>query len=394
MHDRGDIFGQSLRMERVQSPVIPVVGELIRQHPGTISLGQGVVHYGPPLQAREAINRFFADPVNHKYKLVGGIPELQESLTQKLREENGIHVGRGNSLVVTAGGNMAFMNALLAVANVGDEVILQTPYYFNHEMAIEMAGCNAICVPTDGAYQLQPDLIAAAITPRTRAVVTISPNNPTGAVYPEAALRKVNAICKSAGVYHIHDEAYEYFTYGNARHFSPASMEDCASHTISLFSLSKSHGFASWRIGYMVFPEHLLDAVKKIQDTLLICPPVICQYGAIGALSAGPDFCRRHVVALSDVRDMVKTELESLGDRITLPSAEGAFYFLPRIRTRLEPMEIVQRLVREFGVAVIPGSAFGIRDSCALRIAYGALSKDTVAEGMGRLVKGLTAPVG
>jgi len=393
MHDRGETFRQSLRMERVQSPVIPVVGELIRQHPGTISLGQGVVHYGPPMQAREAIDRFFADPVNHKYKLVGGIQELQESLSKKLQAENGIRVGQSNSLVVTAGGNMAFMNALLAVANVGDEVILQTPYYFNHEMAIEMAGCKAVCVPTDQAYQLQPDLIAAAITPRTRAVVTISPNNPTGAVYPEAATRKVNELCKSAGVYHIHDEAYEYFIYGNAHHFSPASMEGSASHTISLFSLSKSHGFASWRIGYMVFPDHLLDAVKKIQDTLLICPPVICQYGAVGALSAGPDFCRRHVAELAGVRDMVKTELESLGDRIALPSAEGAFYFLPRLRTRLEPMEIVHRLVREFGVAAIPGSAFGIRDNCALRIAYGALSKDTVAEGMGRLIKGLRALV-
>jgi len=82
-----------MRMERVQSPVIPVVGELIRQHPGTISLGQGVVHYGPPAQAREAIDRFFGDPVNHKYKLVGGIPELQESLTRKLESENGIRVG-------------------------------------------------------------------------------------------------------------------------------------------------------------------------------------------------------------------------------------------------------------------------------------------------------------
>ena len=380
-------------MENVQSPVIPVVGELIRQHPGTISLGQGVVHYGPPPQTREAVDRFFADPINHKYKLVGGIPELQESLTQKLQKENSICVGQGNALVVTAGGNMAFINALLAVANVGDEVILQTPYYFNHEMAIEMAGCKAICVSTDQAYQLQPDLIAAAITPRTRAVVTISPNNPTGAVYPEAAIRKVNALCKSAGVYHIHDEAYEYFIYGSARHFSPASMEDSTPHTISLFSLSKSHGFASWRIGYMVLPDQLLDAVKKIQDTLLICPPVICQYAAVGALSAGPEYCRRHVRELAGVRDLVKAELESLGDRITLPSAEGAFYFLPRIHTRLEPMEIVQRLVRDFGVAVIPGSAFGIRDSCALRIAYGALSKDTVAEGMGRLIKGLRALV-
>jgi aspartate/methionine/tyrosine aminotransferase len=128
------------------------------------------------------------------------------------------------------------------------------------------------------------ELIEAAITPRTKAVVTVSPNNPTGAVYPESALREVNRICRERGVYHIHDEAYEYFTYGNARHFSPGSIAGSADHTISIFSLSKSYGFASWRIGYQVIPDHLFGAVNKVQDTVLICPPVVSQYAAVGAM--------------------------------------------------------------------------------------------------------------
>ena len=172
---------------------------------------------------------------------------------------------------------MAFVNAVLAVADPGDEIILLAPYYFNHEMAVAMAGCRPVVVPTDARYQLRLDAIAPAITPRTRAVVTISPNNPTGAVYPEADLRAVNELCAARGVYHIHDEAYEYFTYDGAAAFLAGSIAGAAPHTISLYSLSKAYGFASWRIGYMVIPDALFEAVNKIQDTKLICPPLVSQ---------------------------------------------------------------------------------------------------------------------
>lgn len=379
-------------MQSVQTPVIPVVAELIRQHPGTISLGQGVVSYAPPSEALAEIQRFLADAENHKYKAVTGLPELVEAFTTKLREENGIALGDAH-FVVTAGGNMAFMNAILAVTDPGDEVILQTPYYFNHEMAVSMAGARAVCVPTDANYQLQPAAIAAAITSRTRAVVTISPNNPTGAVYPEAALREVNRLCADRGVWHIHDEAYEYFTYGGARHFSPGSIKGAGAHTISLFSLSKSYGFASWRVGGMVLPERLLMAVRKIQDTILICAPVISQYAAVGALRAGAAWCAERLRDLASTRELVLHELGQLRAFCAVPPADGAFYFLLRVDTALRPMELVERLVRGYGIAVIPGTTFGLEEGCHLRLSYGALRRDAVAEGMGRLVRGLKAIV-
>src|SRR6266446_1806483 len=222
------------RMQAVQSPIIPVVAELIRNFPGTISLGQGVVSYGPPKEAIDGLAGFLADPENHKYKPVQGLPILLEALEEKLEVENGIRLGPANRLLVTAGGNMAFMNAVLAITDPGDEIILQTPYYFNHEMAVTMASCRPVLVETDDNYQLRPEAIRQAITSKTRAVVTISPNNPTGAVYSEAALREVNQICRERGVYHISDEAYENFTYNRARHFSPGSMPESEAHTISL----------------------------------------------------------------------------------------------------------------------------------------------------------------
>lgn len=388
------VIKEANRIQAVQSPIIPVVGAMIRNHPGTISLGQGVVSYGPPPESLVAIGAMATNPELHKYQAVHGIPELLRVIAEKLRSENGIEAERGSRIVVTAGGNMAFINAMLAIADAGDELILQTPYYFNHEMALTMANCKAVLVPTDANYQLQVDRIAAAITPRTRAVVTISPNNPSGAVYSEAALRAVNDLCRERGIYHISDEAYEYFTYAPARHFSPGSLPGAEKHTISLYSLSKAYGFASWRIGFMVIPEHLFEAVNKIQDTILICPPVVSQLAAAGAMQVGAGYCKTQVERLVEVRELVGAELRKLGDRAVIPPADGAFYYFLKLDTPMKPLALVERLVKEHRVAAIPGNAFGMEDGCYLRVAYGALEKETVKEGIGRLVKGLQAILG
>src|SRR6187402_3608617 len=224
------------RMDAVQTPIIPTIGAMVRSTPGGISLGQGVVHYPPPQAALEAAARAVTEPTTSQYQPAAGIPRLLERITAKLAAENGIHAGRGVRVMVTAGGNMAFCHALDAITQPGDEIIVNTPYYFNHEMAIRIAGCVPVCVPTDERYQPRLDLLRAAITSRTRAIVTVTPNNPTGAVYPEATLRAINALCGERGIYHLCDEPYEYFTYGGARHFSGGSIVGAEAHTISIFS--------------------------------------------------------------------------------------------------------------------------------------------------------------
>lgn len=382
-------MSESRRVQAVQSPVIPEVAALIRATPGTISLGQGVVHYGPPPQAFAAIAGFGGQAAEHHYRSAAGLPELQEKLRQKLEADNGIRLRDDQVLMVTAGSNMGFFHALLAIADPGDEIAMMSPFYFNHEMAVVMANCRPVLVPTDELYQLRLEAIEAALTPRTRAVVTISPNNPSGAVYNPAALRAVNALCRARGIYHISDEAYEYFAYDGARHFSPGSIPDSAGHTISLFSFSKTYGLANWRVGYLVAPGRLLRALEKIQDTILICPPVISQLAALGALKAGPQYCRPFIAALAQVRRLCLERLEELRSMCQVPPAQGAFYLLARLETRMPAMQVVERLVRQHRVAVIPGTAFGLQERCHLRIAYGALQPETVAEGMDRLVSGL-----
>ena len=377
------------RMEAIQLPIIPVVGELIKNSPGTISLGQGVVHYQPPDTAMELLPKFLAEPKNHLYQAVVGIPELLTALTAKLSIFNGIDINEENAIVVTAGSNMGFINAILAITSPGDEIILNTPYYFNHEMAIKMAGCHPVLVATDANYQLIPEAINAAITNKTRAVVTISPNNPTGVVYSETALKQVNEICRERGIYHISDEAYEYFTYDHVKHISPGAFAGSNQYTISLFSLSKAYGFASWRIGYMVIPQHLLIAVKKVQDTILICPPVVSQYAALGALQAKDDYLKDHIGTIAKVREIVINALQSLENLCTITPANGAFYFFIKVHTKMNDLELVKKLIQEYKIAVIPGTTFGVEDGCYLRVAYGALPADTAKAGIERLVKGL-----
>src|SRR5437763_1905094 len=217
------VSARPTRMDLVQTPIVPVISGLIREVPGTISLGQGVVHYGPPPQVVDAVRAALARSSVHEYHDGLGLSGLRDRIAAKLRAENGIDLAQGSRIMVTAGANMAFMHAVLATTAPGDEVILPVPFYFNHEMAIEMAVCRAVRVACDERYQLRVDAVERAITDRTRAVVTISPNNPTGAVLGESSLRAVNDLCRARGMYHLSDEAYEYFTYG-VRYVSPGSF--------------------------------------------------------------------------------------------------------------------------------------------------------------------------
>ncbi|MDD9806519.1 MAG: pyridoxal phosphate-dependent aminotransferase [Gammaproteobacteria bacterium] len=379
------------RMMRIAEPVIPVINRLAARRAGTISLGQGVVFYPPPPAALQRAAAQMNDAGRHFYGPVEGIAALREAIGGKLARCNGITVGGGTSVFVTAGANMAFNALVLAVCDPGDEVILPAPYYFNHQMTVEMCGCRAVVVETGERHHPVVERIEAAITPRTRAVVTVSPNNPTGRVYPQALLTAVNRLCARRGVYHISDEAYEDFTYEDHRHFSPGALPGAGAHTLSLFTLSKSYGMASWRVGYMVIPDSLHDAMTKVQDNILICTPTISQLAAVQCLDGERDYLREQRSLIETNRALCLERLGALSEEglVEPPSAEGALYIFLKMKRRCDDYRLAETLVREHGVAVIPGSAFGPCDGACLRISYGALPPAAIGEGVGRLVGGL-----
>ena len=382
-------LSQAQRMAAVQMPVMGFVADLMRENPGTISLGQGVVHYGPPQRALEAAHKAIELPQSHLYGYVIGQSGLREALAGKMLREN--HLDPGFETVVTAGSNMAFFESVLAITDPGDEVILISPYYFNHEMAVRIASCTPVVVSCGPHLVPELDTLASAITPRTRAIVTISPNNPTGVVYSPALLGAINTLCAENGLYHISDEAYEYFTFEDTQHCAPGRASGAHAYTISLYSMSKAYGMAGWRLGYMAIPPHLLPAFRKIQDTNPICPSLISQAAAMAALEVGPAYCQSFLNSLAKVRTMVLEALQGLGDCVRVSSSNGAFYVFVEVDTPLDAKTLTARLIRDCRVAVIPGDTFGASHATYIRIAYGALQPDTLAEAMDRLCTGLTA---
>jgi len=387
------MYSSSNRLQIVDTPIIPTIAALVKDNPGTISLGQGVVNYGPPENATALLPSIMSDIQLNKYQGVMGYQPLLEALSAKLRHDNNIVLGSESGIMVTAGSNMAFLNCVLAITDPGDEVILPMPFYFNQEMAIRMCGCTPVTVPTHNDWTLDIEAIAAAITPRTKAIVTVSPNNPTGAVYSQEDLTAVNELCAKHGIYHFSDEAYEYFTYDGVTHFSPGSLPGASTHTLSFFSMSKTFGMASWRIGYVVFPSHLEEALSKVQDTNLICAPVASQALAVEALKLGRAWVQPKIDKLAEVRQKVYEKLQTLEDLIEFPRTQGAFYVLlklPALNGTSDLMAFNKFMAQNHKVVTVPGFAFGLTDPSLgnfQRLSYGALDPASVEEGVSRFVQ-------
>ena len=398
-------------MEGVQPPVIPGLAALMRQRPDCLSLAQGMVHWGPPPAVAAAVAEALLNDAAglHRYGPMAGEPELLEAVRRQLAVRRGLDLD-GSALLVTAGSNMAFHAIARVLCDPGDEVIVPLPWYFNHAMAIQLAGATP--VPVAAGLIPDPDRLAAAIRPCTRAIVTVSPNNPSGVVTPPAVLTAINRLCAERGLLHISDEAYADFVHGPVPHHSPGSATGAAAHTVSLFSLSKSHGMAGWRVGFAAVPEALLEPLAKVQDTVLICPPRLIQQAAVAALAAGPAWCRPRIAALGERRAQLlaavaKARADGLPLRL-LAEPDGAFYGLLALEASaagsLSGEELMRRLVLEHRVAAVCGESFGLAANGGvatggaggsrgpvLRLSYGLLDTDDLQEALGRLFGGIKA---
>ena len=398
--------GPADRLAAVLEPVIPLVGHLVRRTPGTLSLAQGMVGWGPPPAVAEAVREALAQggPALDRYGPTWGEPELLEAARRKLQAVNGLDLD-GSALLISTGSNMAFQAIAQAICDPGSEVILPLPYYFNHVMAVQLAG--GVAVPVVAGPIPDPERLAAAITPRTRAIVTVSPNNPSGVMAPPEVLLAINRLCAEHGLFHISDEAYDVFVHGTVPHHSPGSASGSAAHTISLYSLSKAFGMAGWRIGYAAVPEPLRPALAKVLDTVQICPPALTQVAAAAALNTDPAWVHEQVAALRPRRQQLLEavagwQAEGLPVRLWA-EPNGAFYGLlvieglsDRSGQPLNGDGLMERLVLEQRVAAVSGRAFGLEEpgaaepgTCLLRLSYGMLAGPELSEALARLAEGL-----
>ena len=286
------------RLAGVIEPVIPQVAALMLRQPDCLSLAQGMVGWGPPAAVGAAVRAALEHQppaALDRYGPLAGDPAFLEVIRQELGVGRGLDLD-GSALLVTAGSNMAFNAIAQVLIDPGDELLLPVPWYFNHALAVQLAGGRP--VPVAAGLIPDPDRLAAAIGPRCRGIVTTSPNNPSGVVIPAPVLDAINRLCAERGLVHIHDEAYAEFVHGPEPHRSPGRLSGSAGHTITLSSLSKTYGMAGWRLGYMAVPEALLPALVKVQDTVLICPPLLNQQAGLAALRPVRPGVRRELSVL------------------------------------------------------------------------------------------------
>ena len=355
-----------------------------------ISLGQSVPFFGPPPQmldsVRDALDSF--GPRLHTYGPDAGIPELRESLAVKLRDFNGVSFDPDTQLLVTPGSNQAFMVAMTTILEPGDEVAIASPYYFNHHMAIELCGgvVREIPLSEEDGFQMTMEGIEPVLSERTRAVVIISPNNPTGAVYRPEEIATIVRELTERGIYVISDDAYEVFCYDGARHTSVAGLADTADNIITLGSLSKTFGMTGWRIGYMAASAELCRQALKVQDAMAICAPIISQVAATAALEQMPEYPLSMIAELDERRRVLEEALDKI-PALHWSKTDGALFAMVRANVAGGDRELAWEALDRAQVLMVPGSAFGRQWEGFLRISYGCSPRDRYEEALSRLVE-------
>lgn len=400
----GDLRGRlSKRAAGVApSPTMRIDGltkELLRKGVDVVSFGAGEPDFDTPDYIKEAAYEAIRKGFN-KYAPTAGVPELKEAICRKLREENGLEY-QPSQILVTVGAKHAVYNAIQALVDEGDEVVVPAPYWVSYTEQIKLAGGTPVIVETtaDRDYKLEPGALKRAIGPKTKALILNSPNNPTGAVYSRSELQRIAEICVETGVLVISDEIYEKMVYDGAEHISIASLgQEIKALTVVINGLSKAYAMTGWRIGYAAAEPEIVKAMTDIQSHCTSSATTAAQVASVTALVApeGKGITASMVAEFDRRRKFMVERLNRIpGFRTRKP--QGAFYVFPDV-SRIVGREVSGERIRDDShlaevflerarVSVVPGAAFGYPNH--LRLSY-ATSYERIAEGLDRIEKLLT----
>jgi aspartate aminotransferase len=368
--------------------------ELKREGRDVIGLGAGEPDFDTPdnikAAAIEAIKRG-----ETKYTDADGMPELKAAIVAKFARENGLTY-ETNQIHVASGGKPVIFNAFVATLNPGDEVIVPAPYWVSYPDMVLLAGGEPVTVIGEEAdgFKLRPEVLEAAITPRTKWLILNSPSNPTGAAYTRAELEALAVVLrKHPQVWILTDDMYEHLVYGDFEYTTIAQVApDLIDRTLTVNGVSKAYAMTGWRIGYAGGPKPLIDLMRKVASQTTSNPSSISQWAAVEALNGPQDFLAERSAAFEKRRDLVVSMLNQ-ATGIRCPTPEGAFYVYPSIEGvigKTTPSGVVitddevftAELLNQEGVAVVQGAAFGL--SPYFRISY-ATSEAVLEEGCRRI---------
>jgi aspartate aminotransferase len=383
-------------LEMEESPTLAVTAKakaLKAAGEPVIGFGAGEPDFPTPGNIVEAAQRAAADPSTHRYTPTAGLPALREAIAAKTSRDSGLEVSP-DQIVVANGGKHALYNVFMALVDVDDEVLIPAPYWVSYPEQVKLAGGVPVAVPTtkETGFRASVEQLEAHRTEATKALVFVSPSNPTGAVYPADEVAAIGRWAAEHGIWVITDEIYEHLIYGEAAASSlPVVAPAAADRTIVVNGVAKTYAMTGWRVGWSISTVELAKGMNKLQSqsTSNVCN--VAQHAAIEALQGPQDAVAEMRTAFDRRRRLAVARLAAI-DGVQVVEPEGAFYVFPsfedvlgrevagrRVDTTLELAEV---LLEEAKVAVVPGEAFGSPGYA--RLSY-ALGDDDLAEGIDRI---------
>jgi aspartate aminotransferase len=358
-----------------------------------ISFGAGEPDFDTPARIKVAAVRAL-EAGHTKYTEVGGIPELRAAVCAKFKRDQGLDYEPADVLV-SVGAKHTLYNLAVALLDPGDEVLVPSPYWVSYPEQVRLVGAVPVAVETSEAtgFDLDPDRLRAAVTPRTKLVVVNSPNNPTGAVFSRAALEAVARLAVERGLWVVSDECYEALTF-EGRHVSIAQLDPAVkARTVVVNTCSKAYAMTGWRIGYAAGPRELIRAMTDVQSQVTSNPASVAQWAAVEALTGPQDDVARMAAEFDRRRRLIVDGLNALpGVRCVMP--RGAFYAFANVSGlfgRVVPdtgrklggsADVTEFLLEHARVAVVPGVDFG--SDAHVRLSY-ATSAELIREGLARM---------
>lgn len=319
-----------------------------------------------------------------KYTPSSGIPELRQAISKKLSADNGLEY-KPSQIIVSNGAKQSCFNAIAAVVNPGDEVVIPAPFWLSYPEMVRIAGGIPVIVNTkeENGWKMTAEEFENAMTPCTKMVIINSPGNPTGSVYTRDELRAISEVAAEEDIYILSDEIYEKLTYDGAEHVSIGSLTpEAYDLTITVNGFSKAYAMTGWRLGYLAAPEPIAKAIDSMQSHMTSNPCSFAQYGGLAALT-GDQQCVTDMREEFDIRRQYMFERLSAIPGISAVMPLGAFYVLANVSALgLKSQNFADRLLSKANVALVPGIAFG--DDRTVRLSY-ATSLDIIKTGLDRI---------
>ena len=354
----------SRRVQTFTDSVIRRMTRINDMTPGSINLSQGFPDFDPPKEILEAL-KVVAEHGPHQYSITFGAKNFRDALADMYTKKWNRPIDPDKEIVVTCGGTEAMMAAMMTVCNPGDKVAVFSPFYENYGADAILSGADPIYIPlVPPDFYYDRAVLEQAFRDGAKALILCNPSNPCGKVFTMGEMEEIAELAKRYDAFVITDEVYEYIIYDGNRHISMAALPGMYERTITCSSLSKTYSMTGWRLGYLIGPERVIEAAKKVHDFLTVGAAAPLQEAAVTGLKFGPEYYEWLKDLYTEKRDYLCGRLEQMGLPHTTP--QGSYFVLVDISGFLErpefsgwtDLEFCEWMIKKYGVAAVPGSSF------------------------------------